>query len=239
MPVNELEQHPYIQIGEAIPATRMIVGTFPIYSLTNPRTPRKHQLQQLRGDISFFYGSRANAFWGWYQQYIDATVNTQNAQSILASLQVREIAISDVIKECSRIDESFEDNNLREKDWNLPLGNVINRSIDKIICTSKADSGAMGWLRDKVLIPAGFVVNQIETAQLHHQILNAIQGSNTQVISIAQVLTRGQKKVSIVALPSPGSPERRLANFGYVNGVHTTTTYLQSYLNRTFNWFLQ
>jgi hypothetical protein len=236
---NELEQHPYIYIGEAIPARRMIVGTFPIYSLTNPRTPRKIQLQQHHGDISFFYGSQANAFWSWYQQFVDLTVNTQNAQSILTSLQVKEIAISDVIKECSRIDESFEDNKLRRKDWNLPLGNLINRSIDKIICTSKAGSGAMGWLRDKVLMPAGFVVNQTETTQLHQYILNAIPGSNTQVLSIAQVLTRGQKKISIVALPSPGSPERRLVDFGYVDGVHFTATYLQSYLTQTFSWFLQ
>ena len=239
MPLNELEQHPFIQIGEAIPAKRMIVGTFPIYSLTNPRTPRKNQLQLQRGDISFFYGSQANTFWSWYQQFVDPTVNIQNVQSILASLQTNKIAISDVIKECSRIDESFEDNKLRRKIWNRSLANIITGSIDKIICTSKAGSGAMGWLRDKVLIPAGFVVNQVATDQLHHRILNAIPGSNTQVITIALVLKRARKEVSIVALPSPGSPERRLVDFGYVDGVHTTTTYLQSYLGQAFNWFLQ
>ncbi len=241
MPIDELEEHPYFQTGEAIPARRMIVGTFPIYSLTNPRTPRKNQLQQDRGDISFFYGSQANVFWSWYQQFVDATVNIHNAQSILASLQTNEIAISDVIKVCSRVDESFEDQDLRMRkgEWNRSLSVKINSSIDKIICTSKASSGAMGWLRDKILMPAGFVVDQNQTTQLHNQILNAIPGSNTQVIPIAQVLRRGEKKVSIVALPSPGSPERRLVDFGYVKNVHTTATYLQSYLTQTFNWFLQ
>jgi hypothetical protein len=63
MPINEIEYHPYLQIGEAIPASRMIVGTFPVYSLTNLRTPRKNYLQHQRGDISFFYGSQANCFW--------------------------------------------------------------------------------------------------------------------------------------------------------------------------------
>ncbi len=33
MPIDELERHPYLNIGESISAKRMIVGTFPIYSL--------------------------------------------------------------------------------------------------------------------------------------------------------------------------------------------------------------
>lgn len=239
MPVNELEQHPFIHYGEAIPARRMVIGTFPIYSLTNPRTPRKNQLQQQRGDISFFYGSQANTFWKWYQQFVDPAANINSAPTILASLRVKEIAISDVIAQCSRIDESFEDNKLRSKDWNLPLGDVVYRSIDKIICTSKANDGALGWLKHKVLKQSGFTVDQAQSIHLHHSIMNSIPGSNAQVIPIASVLTRGQKSVSIVALPSPGSPERRLVDFGYVDGVHTTSTYLQSYLSQTFSWFLQ
>lgn len=239
MPVSELENHPYIEIGEAIAARRMIIGTFPIYSLTNPRTPRKDQLRQERGDISFFYGSRANAFWSWYQRYVDATLDIRDPLSILSSLRRNEIAISDVIRQCERIGESFEDNDLRGKAWNVALGNQIYRSVDKIICTSKASSGAMGSLKDKVLIPSGFAVDQQESARLHQHILNGIPASNAQVIPIAQVLTRDEKTVSIVSLPSPGSPERRLIDFGYRNGVHITSTYLQAYLTEAFTWFLR
>lgn len=54
MPIDEIEYHPYLQVGEAIQISRMIVGTFPIYSLTNPRKERKNQLQDQRNDLSFF-----------------------------------------------------------------------------------------------------------------------------------------------------------------------------------------
>ncbi len=238
MPINEIESHPYLHTCEAIAASRMIVGTFPIYSLTNPRTPRKEQLQQERNDISFFYGSRSNYFWSWYKKYIDALVDVQNPQSIIDSLRMKKISISDVVKSCSRVDESFEDNKLRNKIWNDSLATVIEQSVDKVICTSKSASGAMGWLVEKILIPSGFTVNQNESAQLHLHILNTIAQSNKQVKPVAKVLTKDKRTVKIIALPSPGSPQRRLSNFGYVKDVHSTTDYLNQYLLETFNWFM-
>lgn len=239
MPITEFETHPFLQTGENISANKMVVGTFPIYSLTNPRNPRKNQLQQQRNDISFFYGSRSNHFWSWYRQYIDNDVDIQNPASIIASLQQQQIAISDVIRQCIRKDESFNDNDLKEKQWNTDLATIIEERIHKIICTSKSSAGAMGWLRDKILIPSGFIVNQAQTNALHRQILNAITQSNLNVISIAQVLTKANRKVSIVALPSPGSPSRRLQDFGYRKNIHTTATYLDQYLTQIFNWFIQ
>jgi hypothetical protein len=239
MPINEIEIHPFLHIGEAIPALRIIVGTFPIYSLTNPRTQRKNSLQQDRNDISFFYGSRSNCFWNWYQQYIDADVNIQNPESIITSLTNKGIAISDVIQECLRITESFEDNKLQQKQWNMQLSKVIESSIDKIVCTSKSDSGAMGWLRDKILIPSGFRVNQLASADLHHEILNNIPDSNHNIKLIAVVLQKADRRVEIVSLPSPGSPQRRLVDFGYVKNIHTTPNYLDDYLTKTFKWFIQ
>ena len=239
MPTNETEYHPYIAVGETIRASRMIIGTFPIYSLTIPETQHKNQLQQ-RGDISFFYGSKKNKFWRWYKEYIDQDVQIENPQLILKSLQNNCIAISDVIKECSRIDESFEDSKLRNIKWNLNLASVIEERIDKIICTSKSASGAMGWLRDKVLIPAGFTINYENSNKLHQKIISKLPQNNLQIRPIAQVLSNGSKKISIVALPSPGSPQRRLIDFGHVKeGSSTSSIYLQAYLSQTFNWFMQ
>ncbi len=239
MPINELEQHPFLYLGETIHSHRMIVGTYPIYSLTLPRTERKVELQTQRGDVSFFYGSTSNLFWEWYQNYIDPAVNIENAEAILNSLQNKEIGISDVIKECCRVDESFEDNKLRKKVWNKNLADKIESSVHKIICTSKSSSGAMGWLCDKILRPQGFVPNEIESSNLHQQILGAIPNSNTQVKPIARVLSKKDSKVSIVALPSPGSPERRLSDFGRNAILHTTNYYLNAYLTECFNWFMK
>lgn len=239
MPLSESEFHPYLKIGESIMGSRMIVGTFPIYSLTDLRSLYKNQLQQQRGDISFFYGSQANCFWSWYQQYFDTEADIQNPTSIIKSLQEKRIAISDVIKECSRSGESFEDSKLRNIKWNLNLASVIEERIDKIICTSKSVSGAMGWLVGKILLPAGFHINQQDSIQLHQSILNEIQQSDMLLLPVSQVLEKGTKKISIVALPSPGSPQRRLIDFGYVKNIHTTSNYLQEYLSVTFKWFLQ
>lgn len=238
MPINQIEQHPYLVLGEGIKGNRLIIGTFPIYSLTNPRTPRKNLLQLARRDMSFFYGSNANHFWEWYQQFIDPSVNILHPPSIVASLQANEIAISDVISQCSRIDISFEDSDLRKKKWNKPLAQIIEERIDKIICTSKSQSGAMGWLMDKILFPAGFAIDQVASASLHTNILSANPGSNLAVKNVAYVLKKGNKKVSIVTLPSPGSPYRRLVDFGYVARVHQTSTYLNDYLQESFKWFM-
>ena len=237
MPINQIEQHPFLAQGENIEGNRMVVGTFPIFSLTNPRTPRKNQLQLQGGHISFFYGSNANLFWAWYQQFIDPTVNILSPQSIVESLQANDIAISDVISQCSRIKESFNDSDLRQKIWNRSLAEIIEERIDKIICTSKSQSGAMGWLISRLLAKAGFTIDQQASNALHENILTAIPGSNLAVKNVAYVLKKGNKKVSIVALPSPGSPQRRLVDFGYVNGVHLTNTYLQNYLTSVFGWF--
>jgi hypothetical protein len=239
MPFNEIESHPFLQVGESISANKMVVGTFPIYSLTNPRNPRKSHLQQQRNDISFFYGSRSNYFWSWYKQYIDNQVNIQQPTSIIASLQQQQIAISDVIRQCTRKDESFNDSDLKQIQWNTHLATIIEERIDKIICTSKSSAGAMGWLRDKILIPSGFIVNQAQTNALHQQLLNAIPQSNTNIIPVTQVLTKANRRVNIVALPSPGSPSRRIVDFGYRKNIHTTTTYLDQYLTQSFNWFTQ
>src|SRR5664279_3437748 len=101
MPINQMEFHPYLKIGQAIPASRMIVGTFPIYSVTRPGMALKEQLRQINNDILFFYGSGANLFWLWYEQYIDPTIITGSNKSILKSLKNEKIAISDVIAKCS------------------------------------------------------------------------------------------------------------------------------------------
>lgn len=237
MPINELESHPFLQIGESIDSSKMIIGTFPIFSLTVPRIPRKLFLQAERGDISFFYGSRSNYFWSWYQKYIDENVDILDAQSLTSSLRNNGIAISDLILECNRIDESFFDNKLKNIKWNLKLAEIIQNKVKKIVCTSKSDSGALGWLRDKILIPSGFTLNQIESATLHKQILEEISQSNLNIKLIAQVLVKDSKKISIVALPSPGSPFRSLRHFGRVKNLHESETYLDAYLSSTFKWF--
>ncbi len=237
MPLKEVELHPFLKIGESITASRMIVGTFPVYSITRPRNSLKAQVSRDNGNLQFFYGSSANQFWSWYQRFIDNTVNRKCNKSILASLKNHGIAISDVIVKCERKESSFRDSDLRAKDWNMRLANVIENQIDKILCTSKSQCGAMGWLRDRILIPSGFQLCPGESSQMHKQILESIQHSNHHVKPIAQTLIKNNKMITIISLPSPGSPYRRLVDFGYNAQMHHSETYLDNYLRQVFQWF--
>lgn len=237
MPIDEDEFHPYLEAGERIQAKRMIIGTFPTYSVTEPDTPRKSFLRETRGDIQFFYGSSANYFWTWYQNYVEPELNIANPDSILQSLTNRNIAISDVIKSCRRVDESFLDSELIKKNWNRNLSNLLSGSIQKVLCTSKGNIGAVGWLLHEILIPSGFVVSEDESILLHQHILNEIDNSSPDILRVAHVLRRGADSVRIVALPSPGSPYRGLLHFGKT--THPTRDYLNAYLQVAFNWFLE
>ncbi|MBZ5857570.1 uracil-DNA glycosylase family protein [Flavihumibacter profundi] len=236
MPVDELELHPFLDSGESITGHRMIVGTFPVYSITLPETNHKQALVKSRGDMPFFYGSRSNNWWDWYKEYIDSGVETRMAESLLSSLKRNGIAISDVISSCKRIDESFMDNRLRDITWNTNLSKRIERGIERILCTGKSDQGAMGWLRKRILMPNGFSFEYDRSKELHNQILQEIPGSNRNINLIANVLVKNGKSVEIIALPSPGSPERRVNDFGRVE--HLTTEYLRKYLSVSFNWFM-
>lgn len=240
MPIGQNETHPFIARGEAINAHRMIVGTFPIYSITNPRTPTKNAFQLQNGDMSWFYGSNANRLWQWYQTYVDREIILGNPDSIEESLQAYQIAISDVIQQCQRIDYSSNDDDLKAKVWNTGLAPIIEKRIEKIICTSKSQNGAMGWLVDKILMPTGSVVHPEASTELQANILNSIANANMALANpIARVLTKRSKRVEIVSLPSPGSPYRALRHFGYDENSHDTDTYLKAYLNSVFVWFLK
>jgi hypothetical protein len=237
MPINELEIHPFLEVGESIPGKKMIIGTFPIYALTNPRNPRKDKLMQQKKHLNFFYGSVANYFWQWYIQYIDSNVISLNRENITSSLYDEKIGISDVIIECKRTGESFNDSDLRNKRWNLNLAQIIEQRIESILVTSKSESGAMGWLIKNILLPSGFLIDSIQSLSLQKMILNQIPQSNPNIKPVAAVLVKEGRYVRIVSLPSPGSPKRQLVNFGYRRDVHSTDQYLNQYLTTAFEWF--
>lgn len=234
----EREFHPYLERGEAIVGNRMIVGTFPVYSLTLPRTAEKDQVKLRNADVDIFYGSNRNHLRAWYKEYVDPEVNILDPNSIWNSWQSKGIAVSDVIKSAIR-QNGANDDGLESKEWNNALAGIVHKRIDKIICTSKAQNGSLGWLIQHILIPHGFVLNPVASNQLQNKILEQIEGAHHNFSnSIAKVFTKGTKRVEIVALPSPGSPFRQLHQFGFDKKAHDNQAYLDEYLRRVFNWFL-
>lgn len=185
--MEKLEHHPFLQIGESITGSRMIVGTFPIRALTQDQELDTSELLTA-GILPFFYGSSSNYFWCWYQQFIDKQIEINDLASILASLLKKEIAISDVVSACERKNKGNNDSDLKDIVWNLPLSNIIESRIDRILVTSKSTSGAMGWLINYILIPQGFSLDNEASHFLHNQILSKIAESQTGVNLIAKVL---------------------------------------------------
>ena len=57
----EEEVHPFIHLGEAIPGNKMVVGTFPVYTLTSPETAHKLAVRHAN-DVHIFYGSHHSQF---------------------------------------------------------------------------------------------------------------------------------------------------------------------------------
>ncbi|MGM0944510.1 MAG: hypothetical protein ACQEW9_04945 [Bacteroidota bacterium] len=232
----EEEVHPFIHLGEAIPGNKMVVGTFPVYTLTSPETAHKLAVRHAN-DVHIFYGSHRSQFRSWYQTYVDPEVDIFDPDSLWNSWANNGIAISDVIISAFR-NGGANDNGLAVTEWNLGLANIIEDRIDKIICTSKSQTGAMGRLIQHILEPHGFVHNPIESAELQNHILNQIPGAHQNFKnSIAKVLTLGSKRVEIIAIPSPGSPFRQLHNYGYGNGIQTNVVFLDQYLSTVFEWF--
>ena len=73
-----MEFHPRINRStRIIEKSRIILGSFPTWSLTDPdpeknETKAQKELERIKNnDFDFFYGSSINRFWRWYQDFVD------------------------------------------------------------------------------------------------------------------------------------------------------------------------
>jgi hypothetical protein len=56
MPLEEFETHPYLTQGQLKGATKLILGSFPVYECINPDKQIKQQTRNKEGTIRFFMG---------------------------------------------------------------------------------------------------------------------------------------------------------------------------------------
>lgn len=254
MPIGEIETHPYIQQGQISGATKLILGSFPVYECTDPDNQQKQQNRLAEGTVRFFYGSARSGLWGLYRDNIDnSIVLPPNPNLILQSLKQRQIAISDTIKKCERYiykknkktgeiilyPFSSEDTALNVIEWNTSiLTQLINNGITKIICTSK---GVLNDLERQIICkgnnPLGHVDNQL-SANFQAQFVTELGGDYSQIInSISKVFRVGNSHVTALAIPSPSAPQRQLRTFGF-NGLNWKC-YSDKYFTNAFNWLNQ
>ena len=250
MPIGEVETHPYLHIGEIIGRSKLILGSFPVYECTNEDNDFKRAKRSSEGTIRFFYGSNRNSLWLKYQSYIDNGLSGPwNENQIINSLKQRDIAISDLILSCERyiyktketgekvLDPySSEDGALRAIKWNdKGLQKLITNGVVKILCTSK---GVLSNLEKNIILKNGFGVTDTYLSGIKQgAFIEKIGGEQKNITKpIAKIFRVNGKLIEAIALPSPGSPQRQLKEFGF-NGSDWRT-YADLYFKNVFEWLV-
>lgn len=237
MPIEEIETHPFLHQGKIPNATKLILGSFPVYECTDPDNPIKQHNRHKEGTIRFFYGSVDSRFWRIYSETLDNELNLPpDPNVILQSLKDRKIAIADTIISCRRHGFSSEDGKLIQKTWNRQgILNLIQNGATKILCTSK---GVLGDLEKQIICfgsnPPGQVDNQL-TEELQNKIIGQLGGNINQIVNpITKVFVLDNIIVKALAIPSPGSPQRQLKQFGFSG--QNWKQYADNYFTNAFNW---
>jgi G:T/U-mismatch repair DNA glycosylase len=236
MPVGEIEEHPYLQRGQTPNASRLILGSFPVYECTNPESELK-AARRNEGTVRFFYGSSRNRLWRLYAEYIDQQILPPwDGNRIIESLSMRNIAISDTIQSCERINFSSEDTALRNQVWNVnQIRTLIENGVRKILCTSK---GVLDTLDSQIINVGGFgTSSHDQTEEFQTNFIGGIHGAVNQIRNpcCRCFLVQG-RIIQALAIPSPGSPQRRLSHFGFPGG--NSMEYAALYFQNAFEWLV-
>lgn len=254
MPKGERETHPYLSLGNISGATRLILGSFPVYECTDNDSPLKEQMRFDKGSVRFFYGSCRNSFWAKYCRYIDNSIKRPwNDQTIIESLRERQIAISDTIAECERYIYSKDsttgeeicdgysalDSALKNRIWNIEIiQQLITNGVTKVLCTSK---DVLKDLEKQVICTKKKPIGRIESdasSTFQTQIVQELGGDNSQIRgAMGKVFTIQSKIVYALAIPSPGSPQRQAHTFGCPD--KNKLSYAERYFEKAFDWLMQ
>ena len=229
------EIHPYLKDGNIKGATKLILGSFPVFACTNPDSREKLKIRNTAGTVQFFYGSCKNKFWGLYHQHIDSEVTVPVRKLVaLRSLQKNKIAISDTIVSCRRKGISSLDKDLFDRAYNVEMiHKMIQYGVSKILCTSK---GVLKDLDRKILSGIDGVKRDKDlTKEFSDIFLKGINGKLAPLTEgICFVYRFNERIIYALAVPSPGSPQRQEHNFGCRS--QDPLYYTNKYYEKAFNW---
>jgi hypothetical protein len=240
-----MEIHPRIRkVDKALTEKKIILGSFPTWTLTAPDEEKGETLEEKEfqrnknNDLPFFYGSSINKFWIWYENFIDSTITKENIKGIKKSLRRNGMGITDVIFECSRKNRSSLDSALSNRIYNHNFFKYPKFDENlKILCTSK------GVMNDMLLNKAFFSqhidwkINFIKSDHYQSEIVSKIKGDVKRVKKPCYRLLENENggTIECFSIPSPGSPYRRLNDFGRIR--QHPDEYLNRYLEEVFLWF--
>lgn len=229
------ETHPFLHLGKIPNASRLILGSFPVYSITLPDNVEKQKIRKSDGTVQFFYGSCRSSFWELYQLYIDSGLHIPiTPEDALLSLIKNQIAMSDIIIECEREGKSALDKDLKKRTYNIEMINqYLDSGVTKILCTSK---GVMEMFHEKVANKSKeFIFQESESSKWQAEIIIKLNGNAKQLKKLIcrQYIYKG-KTIRLISIPSPGSPQRQLKQFGFLG--NDWREYADKYFEFTFNW---
>jgi hypothetical protein len=232
------ETHPFLELGKVPNATKLILGSFPVYSITLPDTEEKLKIRKSEGTAQFFYGSSRSSLWRLYHLYIDNGLQIPFLLSdILSSLSKNQIAISDMIFECERNGKSALDSDLKKRVYNT---NMVNEYLDagviNVLTTSK---GVMEMFHEKVAKKSKrFIFLEEKSKEWQKEIISNINGNDSQIKKqICKQYIFDGKTINLLSIPSPGSPQRQLKQFGFSEGEWSD--YANKYFEYAFKWLIK
>lgn len=229
------EIHPFLVLGKVPNSIKLILGSFPVYSITLPDSADKERIRKSDGTVPFFYGSCFSSFWGLYHLYIDNGLQIPiKPELAIQSLKNNMISISDVISECKRNGKSALDKDLTKRVYNIEmLIEYLESGVNKILCTSK---GVMEMFHDNVVKKSNTIIYQeSESKKWQSQIISEINGDESQIKKlICKQYTFKGKTIRLISIPSPGSPQRQLKHFGFTGD--DWRTYADKCFEFSFKW---
>jgi hypothetical protein len=233
--MNNKEIHPYIKDGNIKGATRLVLGSFPVFACTDPDSSEKLKIRNTDGTVRFFYGSCKNKFWGIYHQYVDSDVTVPVRKTVaLNSLRRNKIAISDTIVSCRRKGTSALDTDLYDKEYNVEMiQQMIHNGVSKVLCTSK---GVLLDLNKEIVSSIeGITLDAALTKQFADNFIADLNGRlSPSSKGICFVYRLNKRKIYALAIPSPGSPQRQAHNFGCC--TVDKQEYANRYFEKAFKW---
>lgn len=229
------ETHPFLELGKVPNATKLILGSFPVYSITLPESEDKQRIRKSDGTVQFFYGSCHSSFWGLYHMYIDNGLQIPIKPDLaIQSLENNNISISDLISECKRNGKSASDKDLTKCVYNIEMLNeYLESGVTKILCTSK---GVMEMFHVHIVKKSKTIIYQeSESKKWQSQFISDLNGDESQIKKlICKQYTFKGKSLRLMSIPSPGSPQRQLKQYGFKGD--DWRTYADKYFEFSFKW---
>jgi len=237
-----MEFHPRVDLfGLPLVESKIILGSFPTWALTisdEGDTDEKEMTKSLNNDFDFFYGSSANRFWNWYKDHIDSSIITNESVSIIASLKKHRIGITDMIVSCRRKNRSALDKHLTGRTYNFSFLREPSKGEKiRILCTSKGVMNEMLLSKSFYKKNINLKLDPKSSMEVQCEIITKIDGDiklvNKPFYQVLHLPHGGQ--IECLAVPSPGSPFRKLNEFGKAKGDNIE--YLNKFLHEAFSWF--